>query len=728
MPYDRATEGPSTEAQRAAGRTTDTRATEGTSAEGPLTGALPAEDFPLQFARTARFTLGAPRQFTVSPDGERILFLRTAGGRSTTSSLWLFEDGGERVLGDPRALGDDGQEVPEAERIRRERARETGRGVVGYATDAAVRTAVFALAGELWLVGTDGGAPRPLPTAGPAVDPRLSPDGTLVSYVTDGALHVVRADGTGDRPLAVPEGPEVTYGLADHVSAESIGRERSSWWAPDGSALLAVRADTSPVGHWHLADASRPERAPRTLRYPAAGTPNAELSLHLLRLDGGRTRVRLPAAADPATHPAGAWTDPAFEYVVEGGWDAAGPYATVQTRDQRTAHRLDIDPVSGGTTVTDRQHAGTWLEFLPGATALARSGAALGADVPAELDVRAVLGRAGDTVYFTASDEPTETHVWARTPGAGCRRVTDEPGVHTAAVGGDTLVVDSRTPHGHTVTVLRGGRPGGRVAVLTEQPLVSPGPVFLALGERELRTALYLPSGHREGAARLPVLVHSYAGPGVQTVVRSSVWFHAVNQWFAEQGFAVLSIDGRGTPGRGAAWRRTVHGDQLTPVLDDQVDAVRAALARYPEDLDPERVGIRGWSFGGYLAAAAVLHRPDVFHAAVAGAAPTDLALYDTHWKERYLGHPGVQPENYARCSLVAHAHRLTRPLLLVQGMLDDNVVPAHLLRFSRALLAAGRPHSVLPLPDSTHLVTEEGVADTLLRLEVDFLKKSLGV
>ncbi len=199
-----------------------------------------------------------------------------------------------------------------------------------------------------------------------------------------------------------------------------------------------------------------------------------------------------------------------------------------------------------------------------------------------------------------------------------------------------------------------------------------------------------------------------------------------MGQWWAEQGFAVLMTDGRGTPGRGVTWEKSIHGDQLTPVLEDQVDALHAA-AGHCADLDLERVGIRGWSFGGYLAAGAVLHRPDVFHAAVAGAAPTDLRLYDTHWKERYLGHPGVLPENYERCSLVEHAGKLTRPLMLVHGMADDNVLPAHMLRFSAALLAAGRPHTVLPLPGSGHLVTEEGVADRLLLLELDFLKKTLG-
>ncbi|CAM5486175.1 S9 family peptidase OS=Streptomyces alboniger OX=132473 GN=CP975_23215 PE=4 SV=1 [Streptomyces alboniger] len=337
----------------------------------------------------------------------------------------------------------------------------------------------------------------------------------------------------------------------------------------------------------------------------------------------------------------------------------------------------------------------------------------------------------GERVFFTASREPTEVHVWAFDHRAGhtgedsVTRISEGPGVHTAVFGGDTVVLDSRTPEGHTVTVLSGGRPAGRIEVRSEEPVVVPRPRHLTLGERELRATLYLPSWHEPGAAKLPVLLCPYAGPGMRLVVRTRAWWTAVAQWFAEQGFAVLVADGRGTPGRGIAWERAVHGDQLTPVLDDQVDALHAAAGDCP-DLDLDRVAIRGWSFGGYLAAGAVLHRPDVFHAAVAGAAPTDLALYDTHWKERYLGHPDVQPEQYERCSLVAHAHRLTRPLLLVHGLVDDNVFPAHLLRFSSALLAVGRPHTVLPLSGASHLVSDERAAANLLRYELDFLRKSL--
>ena len=198
-----------------------------------------------------------------------------------------------------------------------------------------------------------------------------------------------------------------------------------------------------------------------------------------------------------------------------------------------------------------------------------------------------------------------------------------------------------------------------------------------------------------------------------------------VSQWFAEQGFAVLVADGSGTPGRGPDWEREVHGGIYGPVLDDQVTAVQEAARLHP-DLDLGRVGIRGWSFGGSLAALAVLRRPDVFHAAAVGAGVTDQRLYNTHWRERFLGHPGEFPDRYEACSLLREAPYLTRPLLLMHGLADDNVFPAHTLLLSRALLAAGRPHEVLLLPGLGHSDAGAAVTEHLLRYQLRFLQRHL--
>ncbi len=346
-------------------------------------------------------------------------------------------------------------------------------------------------------------------------------------------------------------------------------------------------------------------------------------------------------------------------------------------------------------------------------------------ETPGGLQLDAVLGVDGERGLFAASAEPTERHVWSYALETGPRRLSRGPGVHDAVCGGGTVVIDSRTPEGDTVTVVRDGVPVGRIGSRAEQPVLTPRPTLLRLGEARCAARFTCRRGTPRGTASCPCCSDPYAGPALRVARRCHGWWTCVSQWLAEQGFAVLVTDGRGTPGRGPAWEKAVHGDVLTPVLDDQVEALHAAAAEHPS-LDLERVAIRGWSFGGYLAAAAVLHRPRVFHAAIAGAAPADQRLYDTHWKEQFLGHPDEQPAAYDAMSLVGHGHLLRRPLLLVHGLADDNVLAAHTLRFSAELLSSGQPHTVLPLPGATHLPVDNAVTENLLRFQVDFVHRSL--
>ena len=711
-----------------------------------------ALSYPRHAARTQRFTLGAPRSFTVAPDGSRVVFLRSRGGRDRTGCLWVLDlgTGRERLVADPGQLLGGEERLSGEERARRERAREAGAGVVAYACDREVRRAAFVLSGRLHVAdlaeptgpdGPDGPVARvrELATAVPAIDPRPDPTERHVAYVAAGALRVVPLDGVGDdRPLLEPDAPEVTWGLAEFVAAEEMGRSRGFWWSPDGTRLLVARVDPAAVQRWHLADPAVPGTPPATVAYPAAGTPNAEVGLTLVDLHGQRTEVP--------------WDRERFPYLVTVHWSPYGPpLLLVQTRDQRTLRVLAVDPDTGATSLVREEDDPRWLEIVPGVPAWLPGGRLVwtadreGARrllvdeevrTPAGLQVEAVLdvGEAG--VLVSATDEPTETSLWRVGLDGSLHRLTPEPGVHAGRRGGDVLVVSSASlSHaGSRVRVLRegGGPPVEATTVATvatvasyaEEPPLAPDPLLFSAGARELRTAVLLPTGWRPGSGRLPVLMDPYGGPHAVRVVKARNAYLSA-QWFADQGFAVVVADGRGTPRRGPEWERAVAGDLAGPVLEDQVDALYAAVERVP-DLDLTRVGIRGWSFGGYLAALAVLRRPDVFAAAVAGAPVTDWTLYDTHYTERYLGLPQEQPEAYERSSLLADAGRLSRPLMLIHGLADDNVVAAHTLRLSSALLAAGRAHTVLPLSGVTHMTPQEVVAENLLLLEVAFLREHL--
>ena len=697
-----------------------------------------AVSFPRQSARTVGFTLGAPRSFTVAPDGRRIVFLRAPSATDRATELWVrdlgpdLESGDERRVVDPAALlaGDIETYSPE-ERARRERMREQSAGVVSYATDAAVRVAAFALSSRLWVADLDTGAVTELPAHEPVVDPRVDPTGRSVAYASGRELRLIGVDGSDDRVLAGPDTGDadtVVWGLAEFIAAEELDRTRGFWWAPDGSALLVERYDEAPVPVWHLADPANPQTPSRPVRYPAAGTHNAEVSLWLVGLDGGRHEIR--------------WDRERFCYLVDVSWSSYGPpLLHVLTRDQRTAQVLRVDLATGQTAQLHEESDPAWVEQVGGVprwlpdgrlvtTVDRRHTRRLAVDgspvTPEGFQIRAVLDVDPTGVLVSASYEPTELHVAHVDTDGVVTLLTSEPGVHSARAGGGTVVVASQSlDHpGVRVTVLRDGEPVAELRSRQARPPFAPRVTLLKVGMRDLRAAVLFPRDHVPGSRRLPVLLDPYGGPHAQRVLASRRLF-LTPQWLADQGFCVVVADGRGTAGRGPAWEREVVYD-FTGTVDDQVEALREVARLHPDDVDLGRVGIRGWSFGGYLAAMAVLHRPDVFHAAVAGAPVTDWRLYDTCYTERYLGHPDEKSEVYERNSLVADADRLERPLLLVHGLADDNVVAAHTLRLSSALTAAGRPHQVLPLSGVTHMTPQEVVAENLLLLQVRFLHDAL--
>ncbi|MFG2325465.1 prolyl oligopeptidase family serine peptidase [Streptomyces sp. NPDC048568] len=699
-----------------------------------------SDSFPKRHARTQRFTLGAPRSFTVAPDGSRVAFLRSGTGTDRANSLWVLDiDGGtERVAADPRALLGGAEEAlsPE-ERARRERSREGGAGIVGYATDSAVELASFALSGRLFAAELRAGTARELSTPGPVIDPRPSPDGRHIAYVARGGLRVVGAEGDGDRALAEADGEGVTYGLAEFIAAEEMGRSRGFWWSPDSDRLLVARVDDTPVQRWWISDPARPERDPQHVPYPAAGTANADVRLFVLGLDGGRTEVL--------------WDRARYPYLARVHWSASGaPLLLVQARDQRSQLFLAVDTVSGTTRMVHADEDPIWLELFPGVPCWSPSGQLVriadegGARVLAvgerlltggQLHLRAVLDVGDDDVLVSASagaeaadPETGEVHVY-RVNELGVERVSQEPGVHTAVRSGDVSVLVSTTlgHPGARARVLRDGKTAATVASYAEDPGLSPRVTLTRGGARAVPCAVLMPTDYH-GDTLLPVLLDPYGGPHGQRVVAAHN-AHLTSQWFADQGFAVIVADGRGTPGHSPAWEKSIKDDVAAVVLQDQVDALQALAADFPLDLN--RVAVRGWSFGGYLAALAALRRPDVFHAAVVGAPVTDLRLYDTHYQERYLGDPGEQPDVYRRNSVIDDAGLVDaaephRPMMVIHGLADDNVVVAHSLRLSSALLAAGRPHEVLPLSGVTHMTPQESVAENLLRLQVDFLKRSL--
>ena len=692
-----------------------------------------SESFPRQHARTRRFSLGVPRNLGIVDGGRQVLFLRSQGGADPVTCLWSLDtaSGATTLLVDPANLGVDEADLPAAEKARRERAREQAGGIVGYTTGGdRGSVVVFTLGGVLHRFDLASGDVEALDTPAGAFDPRLSPSGDAIAYVVGDELRLI--DGAGDRTLAAadpddPSSATVSWGSAEFIAGEEMRRTRGHWWAPDGAALAVARVDVAGVDVWQLADPTHPERPVQPMRYPAAGTPNAEVSLWIVGRDGAQVEVDID------------WAE--WEYLADVAWDANGLRAVLQTRDQRRMAILDVDPATGSTSVRREITDDIWVEIVPGVpsfhdgrliTVEERDGTrqmCLDGEPVSGTSwwVRGVAGSLLGGVVFTASPDPSEVHVMRWTP-AGVEQLTSEPGVHGAVVGDEVLVVTTSTLESAERRVeVRAGAAVHSIDDLSEEPVIEPRVTLHRVGARDIPVAVLFPNTDAEvPEGPLPVLLDPYGGPHAQRVLRNAHAF-TTSQWFADQGFVVVVADGRGTPAVPGEWERSVYGDLAAPVLDDQLDALHAVAELYPGRLDLDRVGIRGWSFGGYLAALAVLRRPDAVHVGIAGAPVTDWRLYDTHYTERYLGQPDLEPENYERTSLLNDAPQLDRPLMLIHGLADDNVVAAHTLQLSRALLEAGRPHTVLPLSGVSHMTPQEVVAENLLRLQVDFLRTHLG-
>lgn len=625
----------------------------------------------------------------------------------------------------------------------------------------------------------------------PVLNPRIAPDGEHVLYTTGSYLMLVDIGGElGDRITAVygvsvededgnPAENTWKIGLAEFVAGEEMDRYDGFWWAPDSQHVLFESFDTADEPTWYISDPADPEKPAAGRRYPRALTRNADVYLTVITLafDGDGRYAGITGNADVD------WDREAYEYVAAVNWRRGhDPLVLVQNRRQTRDQVLEVavaaDGAALGTTRVLEEHANDqWIDLIHGTPAYTPDGRLvcplndMAADTnrltvdgrpftPAGWNVRSVLDVTDDDVLAVVQCAPeiaTEVpDAWAGSDaeslfgGHDARSfdvvsidyngtitpVTTDPGQWTASRGERGIVVsgrDMRSARAQMRHIL--GEQSATISSTAAEPGFAPNVTFTRLGKHQLYTAIIAPSPSSPYAHsdKLPVLMKPYGGPGFQQVVASQS-FYWEGQWWADQGFLVVTADGRGTTGRGPAWDREIFEDMKDVTLADQIEAVNAlpeAVSRLNADgrrpgvpaPDLDKVCMIGWSYGGFLSALAVLDAPDVFKAACAGAPPTDWTLYDTHYTERYLG---LDPDVYRRNGIVQDAPGLVRPLMLIHGFADDNVTIAHSLRLSQALMAAGRPHTFLPLTGITHMTNDETVAENLLTLQRDFLRDAL--
>lgn len=629
----------------------------------------------------------------------------------------------------------------------------------------------------------------------PVLNPRIAPDGEHVLYTTGSYLMLVDIGGElGDRITAVygvsvededgnPAENTWKIGLAEFVAGEEMDRYDGFWWAPDSQHVLFESFDTADEPTWYISDPADPEKRADGRRYPRALTRNADVYLTVITLafDENGRYAGITGNADVD------WDREAYEYVAAVHWRRGhDPLVLVQNRRQTRDQVLEVavaaDGAALGATRVLEEHANDqWIDLIHGTPVYTPDGRLvcplndMAADTnrltvdgrpftPAGWNVRAVLDVTDDDVLAVVQRAPEIAsevpRAWAGSDAASDAEslfgghdarsfdvvsidyngtitpVTTDPGQWTASRGERGIVVsgrDMRSARAQMRHIL--GEQSATISSTAAEPGFAPNVTFTRLGEHQLYTAIIAPSPSSPyaHADKLPVLMKPYGGPGFQQVVASQS-FYWEGQWWADQGFLVVTADGRGTTGRGPAWDRAIFENMKGVTLADQIEAVNAlpeAVSRLNADgrrpgvpvPDLDKVCMIGWSYGGFLSALAVLDAPNVFKAACAGAPPTDWTLYDTHYTERYLG---LDPDVYRRNGIVQDAPGLVRPLMLIHGFADDNVAIAHSLRLSQALMAAGRPHTFLPLTGITHMTNDETVAENLLTLQRDFLRDAL--
>ncbi len=683
------------------------------------------------YAATYRYRLGHPRAIKITPDGKTVLFLRS-GPRSFVQDLYAFDvtTGKERVLlTAARILKGAAEHLSAAEKARRERMRQTARGLASYQLSKDGKRLLVPLSGRLYAIEMASSKVRELKTPAPgfALDPQLSPDGGRVSYVKNGDLYVYAFKTGKERRLTRRASADIEHGAAEFVAQEEMRRRHGNWWSPEGKRLLYQRTDNSGVERLHIMWPDRPAKKPQASPYPRPGKKNAVVTLGLIAARGGRTTWLK-------------WDAARWPYVVRAVWADHGPLTVlVQNRKQTEIAILAVDDVKGGTRVLHVEKDAAWVNidarmprWLPSGEFLwttERAGSwqleVRGADgafvrslTKPELGYRKLIGvNAKDKkVWLVASAEPTESHVWS-VPLAGGKatRLTREPGQHGAVwqAKADVGVLLSDTiKGGRSATVLGAdGKPAGKLKTVAEKPARKPNVSFLTVGSKAFATQVFKPRNFIAGR-KYPVIVYVYGGPHWAVVNKSSSRL-ALRQWIADHGYLVVSFDGRGTPNRGRAWERAIKGDFIGAPMADQVAALKALAAKVPE-VDMGRVGIFGWSFGGYFSAMAAMRRPDVYHCAVAGAPVADWRDYDTHYTERYMGLPADNPKGYADSSVLTWAPKLGSELLIIHGTADDNVYFTHAIRMSDALFRAGKRHDFLPLTGFTHMVADPKVLASL--------------
>ena len=676
-----------------------------------------------------------PRLLKLSPDGRFVSLLKPRAEDRERYDLWTMDisTGQQHMLIDSTKIGGGG-EVSEAEKMRRERARVGGsRGIVEYEWAPDGKSILAPVDGDLYLADLSTGAIRRLTnTPQTEIDAHVSEGGRYVSFVRDQNLFQIDLSTGAERQLTSEGKGAVTCGTAEFVAQEEMNRHTGTWWAPLDSAVAAECYDESKVKVVTRAAIGADGTKTFEQRYPAAGTANVDVQLWVIN-PRTAAHVRVDLGLDPDI------------YLARVDWakDARTLFVQRETRDQKHLDMLAVDPSTGASRILFSETAKTWInlnnDFRPLSDGSLiwgseRSGFhhlyhwANGSFSPVTQGNWVMTGligvdEAGHRLFFTGNkDNALEQHVYSvdyldpKEP----QRLT-EPGFWNAAAmdkNGRRMIVTRSSPQQPPQVYLADDL-GKQLAWIEENKLdaLHPYAPFMS-AHRETRFGTIKAADgstlHWEmitpplkPGKRYPVFFQHYGGPHTGQEV-SRAWGGPMRQYWVSRGWIFFQIDNRGSYDRGKAFEDQIYRAMGTVEVDDQADAARW-LQQQPF-VDPKRIAIYGWSYGGYMTLKMLEKAPKGLYAAgVAGAPVTKWELYDTHYTERYLGNPSIDPQPYRSSDALAGASKIRQPLLLIHGMSDDNVVFENSSMLANALQEADRPFEMMFYVGQTHGIAGEG-------------------
>jgi dipeptidyl-peptidase-4 len=694
-----------------------------------------ASDLPLERIFSSPSLSGpTPRQPKLSPDGRFVTLLKNRPGDKDRYDLWAIDTntGVQRMLVDSQKIGTGGA-ISEEEKMRRERARIAGtKGITEYVWAPDSRSILVPIDGDLYLATLDGNVRRLTNTAATEIDPKMSETGRYLSFLRDQNLFVIDAATGQEYALTTDGGKTLSWGAAEFVAQEELGRDTGYWWSPDDRCIAVARLDESTVAVVKRAAIGASGTELIEQRYPAAGTKNAIVDLYVMTPDG-QSSVKADLGANPDY------------YLARVDWAKDGRSLYVQrlSRDQKRLDMLRVDPATGRSSLLFSETSPTWVNltdnFKPlkdgsliwssersGYSHLYRWRAGRWTQLTrGQWAVEKVAGidEKARRIYFTGTAEtPIEQQLYWVSYGhpAAPVRVT-ERGWHSSAVmdkDATHALITRSNPSQPSQTYLADGS-GKRLAWVEQNAVNASHPYGPYLDSHVLPTfgSITGPDGSklyyrmlsppRVPGKRYPVYLYVYGGPHGQQV--TDAWYSALplHEALVDQGWIVFTIDNRGTNRRGAKFESAVYRQMGDTEVEDQLAGIQWLTRQ--SFADPNRIAVQGWSYGGYMTLKLLEKAPGVFAAGVAVAPVTKWELYDTAYTERYLGNPAVDPKPYQSSDALDDALKIRDPLLLVHGMSDDNVVFQNSTELYARLQQAKRPFEMMVYPGATHAIAGEG-------------------